>query len=458
VIRHGPIGAWTSSRGGCDRSDPPNSGLSSKAASIPPETRATIAEAKAARGTYRQAKAAHDQRVKAATEHLANLESRTGRKLKVRSGVTVYERWIETPQGSGSIIGVQATAVAAPAPSTPGAGSGEAYIQIAGLGFSGQARISAADATKAYQAASSFAGEITRIANAAQVAEAGRPAAIEAARAALAEAEDRRGVDAAWAAYSEALAAVPEEYQAVITDTEVSQVAGRAWRTFRQWPVWEQAATAAWAVLFVVLLGTVLARPHDGTTETVSASGPTTTQRTASTLPVVTTTAELPMTTRIPATTQVPATQPATTSEPVTTQPPTTQRPAPSDPFPPKSPRDVGALGVAAPKLATDVRRETVGLPSCPQLRIRAVLPTGLSDRDLTAALARIYLDARFDLGCGGVIFAYADKSEYGDFFTVGRLDIEGSDRRRLGGTGPGHFKIDGGSAVASHVIAEFDF
>lgn len=90
------------------------------------------------------------------------------------------------------------------------------------------------------------------------------------------------------------------------------------------------------------------------------------------------------------------------------------------------------------------------------------VLPSGLPDRELAAALARVYVDERIDLRCGGVIFADAATADYNDVFTVGRLIVDGDDARSVGGVGhvTGHMEVDGGSArVAwSHVIAKFDF
>jgi ribosomal protein S27AE len=85
------------------------------------------------------------------------------------------------------------------------------------------------------------------------------------------------------------------------------------------------------------------------------------------------------------------------------------------------------------------------------------VLPSGLSDQDLTAALARVYQTERFNPRCGGVIFAYHDVAEFEDLYTVGRLIIDGPDQVPPG-AGKGHVEVDGDGLTSAHVIAKFDY
>lgn len=46
--------------------------------------------------------------IKAAERHLANLQSPTGRRIKGFGGMTLFERFIRTPHGAGSVVGAHA--------------------------------------------------------------------------------------------------------------------------------------------------------------------------------------------------------------------------------------------------------------------------------------------------------------------------------------------------------------
>jgi hypothetical protein len=77
---------------------------------IPQEIRDAIRAAKQSRSNYRRARKQHNKNVAQARSRLQILEDTKGRRLGSADGITRYERWISTPQGSGSLIGVKATA------------------------------------------------------------------------------------------------------------------------------------------------------------------------------------------------------------------------------------------------------------------------------------------------------------------------------------------------------------
>lgn len=81
-----------------------------KFSKLPPEIRAGISRAQGTRAQYHHALRDHKHRVSAAEHELKALEDPKGRPLKAMGGAALYERWIDTPQGGGSLIGVTATA------------------------------------------------------------------------------------------------------------------------------------------------------------------------------------------------------------------------------------------------------------------------------------------------------------------------------------------------------------
>ena len=72
---------------------------------IPEETRVAIREAKQSRSECRRARKQHARDVLQARMRLQDLEDTKGRRLGAAGGITLYERWISTPQGSGSLVG-----------------------------------------------------------------------------------------------------------------------------------------------------------------------------------------------------------------------------------------------------------------------------------------------------------------------------------------------------------------
>ena len=67
---------------------------------MPRELQHGLTRAKEARRGYRDMNKRYDRGVTAATDQLASLESPTGRVLKSIGGVTLYERWIQTPRAA----------------------------------------------------------------------------------------------------------------------------------------------------------------------------------------------------------------------------------------------------------------------------------------------------------------------------------------------------------------------
>ena len=195
--------------------------------SVPTE----VAAAKDARRAYRKQTKTRDRRISAATQQLTLAESHEGRRLEQAGGITLYERWIVTPQGSGSLLGVKATAAdessvrqrltatrmvtlgvfALAAPKSKAVGN--AYVVVEGPHVSGVAVIPANGNSNAGPKAFAFAAAINNAARAAEAAEASRPQAIEAARRKLAAANDRAELDAAAQAYTAAVSVVPDEYR-----------------------------------------------------------------------------------------------------------------------------------------------------------------------------------------------------------------------------------------------------
>lgn len=206
-----------------------------KFAALPEHVQAALTQAKALRKTYKNAAKDYRRRTAGATSALQAIRDPKGRRLKALGGATLYERWIDTPQGNGSIIGVKATAadessikqrltatrlvtfgvfaLAAPKSST----AGNAYVVIDGPEVAGVATISAKSNANAGPAAFAFAASINNAARAAEAAEPGRPKAIEAARLALERARDDSDVVEAKAKYVAAIEALPQEHQAQFT-------------------------------------------------------------------------------------------------------------------------------------------------------------------------------------------------------------------------------------------------
>jgi hypothetical protein len=82
-----------------------------RTAAVPAFVRRGLRDAKQARRTFAVKAREYHRRVQAATARLAELESARGRRLKhPLGGVTLYERWIDTPHGGVPLFGVRASA------------------------------------------------------------------------------------------------------------------------------------------------------------------------------------------------------------------------------------------------------------------------------------------------------------------------------------------------------------
>jgi hypothetical protein len=202
-----------------------------KFSELPPEIQTGIERAQDTRAKYHRVLRDHNHSMSAAQHDLEALEDAKGRRLESDGGVMVYERWIDTPQGGGSLIGVKATAeddssvaqritvtrmvafgifsLAAPKKRT----TGNAYVVIEGPHVSGVAVIPAAGGISPGQRAFTFAAEINNAARAAEDAAPLLPGRIEAARLQLATSSDETMVNRAQQAYDEAVASLPAEYR-----------------------------------------------------------------------------------------------------------------------------------------------------------------------------------------------------------------------------------------------------
>jgi hypothetical protein len=190
----------------------------------PPESEAVVAakaKAASAKEAHRAALKYHDRRLKRYRRELA--EAERGRRLARVGGVTLYEHWIHTPQGSGPLAGVKAHAadetsigqrltvtrmvtlgvfsLAAPKRT----GTGHAYVVIEGPDVSGVATLSGSG-SGAGPAGYAFAAKINNAARASERDAPERAETIERARALVVRAEERSVVDAAEATYNRAVA------------------------------------------------------------------------------------------------------------------------------------------------------------------------------------------------------------------------------------------------------------
>lgn len=192
---------------------------------------AAVKAAAAARRVYRSATSARDARIKAAQKALNALTDPKGARISACGGATLYERWIDTPQGGGSLVGVKAQAAdessvrqrltatrmltfgifALAAPKKKGVGN--AYVVIEGPGVSGVAILPAKSNTGAGPAAFAFAAKVNNAARIAEQEEPLRPSRIHEAEKTLASAQSTDDVDRAREDYRTAAAAVPESYR-----------------------------------------------------------------------------------------------------------------------------------------------------------------------------------------------------------------------------------------------------
>lgn len=210
-------------------------------AEIPEETRVAIREAKRSRSECRRARKQHAKNVERARMHLQYLEDAKGRRLGAAGGITLYERWISTPQGSGSLIGVRATAAdessvttsqrltatrmvtlgvfALAAPKKTQKAHGSAYIVIEGPEVSGVGAMNASSYnTTPGPRAFAFAADVNNAARAAAVNAPRLPGLIAKAKEELSAAEKDPKVTEAEFAYAKAVAALPKDYRQRFSD------------------------------------------------------------------------------------------------------------------------------------------------------------------------------------------------------------------------------------------------
>ncbi len=203
-----------------------------------PEAVGLLRQAKAARKKYHEVQKGYDQETKQRARAVALLESQQGATLASLGGVTLYERWVTTPQGSGSILGVHAEAAdessvkqritatrivalgvfALAAPKKKGVGN--AYVVIDGPHVSGVATMAGGDNQAAGPSAYAFAAKINNAARAAEAAEPTRPACIEQAQADLNHALNYGAVlvSDAGQAYKNLVTQLPPEFAAKFGD------------------------------------------------------------------------------------------------------------------------------------------------------------------------------------------------------------------------------------------------
>lgn len=214
---------------------------------IPEETRVAISAAKESRSQCRRARKQHAKNVAEARNRLQILEDTKGRRLGSVGGITLYERWISTPQGSGSLIGVKASAAdessvtvsqrltatrmvalgvfSLAAPKKKQQAHGSAYILIEGPDVSGVGVINASSYnTTPGPAAFTFAANVNNAARAAAANAPLLPGLIAKAKKELSAAEKDPKITQAEVAYAKAVAALPEEYRQKFGNVKTSAV------------------------------------------------------------------------------------------------------------------------------------------------------------------------------------------------------------------------------------------
>jgi hypothetical protein len=205
------------------------------------EERASIDLAKLRRREYRTVVKGFRKRTKEATKTLVAEQDPKGTRISSVGGVTLYKRYIDTPQGGGSLVGVHAHAeddssIASRVTATrllaigvfafaakKKTGGGNAYVVIEGPDISGVATIAGTKDRSAGPAAFSFAAIVNNVARAAEIAEPGRPQAIAAAQQALARAQDETDVTAARLCFLEAVELVPVPHRSRF-DGDISSI------------------------------------------------------------------------------------------------------------------------------------------------------------------------------------------------------------------------------------------
>lgn len=197
---------------------------------------AKVKAAKAAQSTVSSIEKAHKKQVENTEKELAELLDERGKRISSVGGVTLYERYIVSPQGSGSLIGVHATsedntslskritatrmlafgvfALAAPKKK----GAGHAYVVFDGPEISGVATVAGSSNNAAGPQAATFAAKINNSARAAALWQESKPAEEKRLRDALEQLSKVKVAEEEKALFQKALQEVPEELQAKYFD------------------------------------------------------------------------------------------------------------------------------------------------------------------------------------------------------------------------------------------------
>lgn len=191
-----------------------------------------LADVKSARSDLKRAEKTSKRELSKMETELLLLESPQGRRVASGGGVQVYERWISTPQGSGSIVGVNASAedstgiskrltatrmltlgvfsLAAPKKK----GVGHAYVVIEGPEVNGVAVFEGNKSQGAGPAAFELAAAINNAARAAVANEKSRSSRIRELRKQIGIQKENPVVKQARERLEAALAVLPEDLQA----------------------------------------------------------------------------------------------------------------------------------------------------------------------------------------------------------------------------------------------------
>jgi len=198
---------------------------------LDPETKALVEAASEARKEWARRQKANDKQTKSVTAELQNLSSQTGGKIASFGGATLYERWIETPQGAGSLIGVKAEAadestinkrITATRLLTIGVfalaarkktGGGNVYVVIDGPNVSGVATLAGDKDSNNGPRAFDFAAKVNNAARAAEAFEVQRPQAIANRQAMLQKLRAKEEVRNAADSYRQAVERLPAEHR-----------------------------------------------------------------------------------------------------------------------------------------------------------------------------------------------------------------------------------------------------
>lgn len=195
------------------------------------EEKTLVKNVKDAKKALAAASRTQKKALSSAKRELSELQDPKGRRVAAGGGVQVFQRWIVTPQGSGSIIGVTASAedntsinkritatrlvglgvFALAAPKKKGGGN--AYVVIEGPHISGVASFSGDKQQSVGPRAFSLAAAINNTARQAAADEPHRPARISAVQTRISEIESAPEIAAASLLVLQAVNALPDDLQ-----------------------------------------------------------------------------------------------------------------------------------------------------------------------------------------------------------------------------------------------------